>query len=101
MQLKITNTKEQPLLFRSEITAEGITDAVTPSKAEAQKLIAIELKCSENLIVIDNIKTYFGSRKIKVSTYKYKDEDSLKKIVPKKKEKKVKTPKANKEEKKE
>lgn len=98
MQLKITNTKEQPLLFRSEITAEGITDALTPSKVDTQKLIANESKCSENLIVIDNIKTFFGSRKIKITAYKYKDEDSLKKIEPKKKEKKEKAPKTKKAE---
>ena len=98
MELKITGTKEQPLLFRQVVHAIGNADSVTPSKSEAQKIIAAELKCDEKLVVVKGIKTYFGLRKIDATAYKYNDEESLNKIEPKKKEKKSKAEQAQKQE---
>ena len=101
MEIKITNSKEQPLLYREVIEAEGFVDAVTPSNAEAKKIIADGIKCDEKVVAVNKIKTSFGSRKVRITAYKYKDEESMKKIEPKKKEKNAGTPKAKKEGKKE
>ena len=87
METKIKGVKEHPLLLRDEIIAEVFVDNVTLSKADAKKLIASELNSNENIIVINNIKTHFGSRKVGISAYKYKDEESLNKIELKKKDK--------------
>ncbi|MEK6808094.1 MAG: hypothetical protein AABY14_00235, partial [Nanoarchaeota archaeon] len=64
METKIKGVKEHPLLLREEIIAEVFVDNVTLSKADAKKLIASELNSNENIIVINNIKTHFGSRKV-------------------------------------
>lgn len=96
MELSIKDVKEEPLLLREVIIAEGTAASSTPSKAEMQKLIAERLKCSENLIIIRGIKNRFGARRIVVNAYKYKDDESLKKIEPKKKEKKPKVKKVEK-----
>ncbi len=87
MELKITNKKEEPLLFRTEILAEGIAEGATPSNADIKKVIASELKSDESLIVIENIKTYFGSLSFLVRVHKYKDAEALKKVVKQKKAK--------------
>ncbi len=85
MDLKITDKKDEPLLFRTQIIAEGISEAATPSNAEVKKALASELKCSEDIIVIQTIKTYFGSLNFQVRAYKYKDVDSMKKVIKQKK----------------
>jgi len=98
MEISIKSQKEEPLLFRTVVEGEGTNDGPTISKAEAQKLVAGELKCDENLIVIDNIRTYFGLRKIMVTAYKYNDVESLKKVEPVKKNKAEKAGKSKKPE---
>ncbi len=92
MDIKITEKEEGPL-SRVRLTGEIIFESVTPSYEEVRKKISSSLNCDEKLIVIKNIYTKFGLKKASVFAYAYKNEESMKKIEPKPKEKKAKTEK--------
>jgi len=88
MELKVTNTKEEPLLSRKIIHATLEFDKATPPYPEVTALIANQLKTDEKLVAIRHIYTSFGLKKADVIAYIYSDEDKKKFIEPKKKEKK-------------
>ena len=87
MELKILDKKDESLLSRINIKAEATFQGVTPSKEELQKQIASSLKVDEKLIVIKNVKTFFGQEKVRITAFQYESEGALKNIEPKKKEK--------------
>jgi len=99
MDLKITEEKETSLLSRKEIAADITFKGPTPSKEDVKKQLASSLKSDEKLIVIKNIITSFGSESAKVVAYMYMNEEDMKRIEPKVKEKKEAKPKAKGEEK--
>jgi len=88
VELKITERKEEPLLSRVNLTGEIIFEAATPSYDEVKKKISSSLNCDEKLIVIKNIYAKFGIKKADFLAYIYNNEESMKKIEPKPKEKK-------------
>jgi small subunit ribosomal protein S24e len=88
MDLKITEKKEEPLLSRVKLTGEIIFEAATPSYEEVKKKITSSLNCDEKLIVIKNIYTKFGIKKADLFAYIYNNEEAMKRIEPKQKEKK-------------
>jgi len=87
MDIKITEKKEEPLLSRTEIIAD-ITADITPKKQELKTKFASVLKVDEKLVAVKHIYTKFGSKKSKAIVYQYTNEEELKKIEPKEKEKK-------------
>ena len=87
MDVKITEKKESPLLYRTEIMADITGEKATPSKDELKKKCASILKADEKLIVVKKITTSFGSTNAKAVLYQYKDEKKLKSIEPKEKKK--------------
>jgi|TARA_B100001971_G_C18201828_1_gene545096 ribosomal protein S24E len=87
MDVKITEKKESPLLYRTEIMADITGEKATPSKVELKKKCASILKADEKLIVIKKITTTFGSTNAKAELYQYKDEKKLKSIEHKEKKK--------------
>jgi len=101
MDLKITEEKETSLLSRKEIAADITFKGPTPSKEDVKKQLASSLKSDEKLIVIKNIITSFGSESAKVVAYMYMNEEDMKRIEPKVKEKKEAKPKEDKREEKE
>jgi ribosomal protein S24E len=88
MDLKITEKKEEPLLSRIKLIGEIGFEGATPSYEEVKKKIVSSLNCDEKLTVIKNIYTKFGIRKADFLAYIYKNEEAMKKIEPKQKEKK-------------
>src|SRR3989344_9547051 len=88
--MNILSKTESPLLSRAELKAEISFEKATPKKEEIKKQVAAQLKAPENLIVIKSIETIYGTRTANILAYIYKDENSLKKIEPKIKEKKAK-----------
>ena len=89
MDLKIIKKQDNPLLSRMEITAEAVfSNEPTPKKEDLKKKISSMEKADEKLTVVKNISGSFGSGDAKVLVYIYKSEEELKKIEPKKKEKK-------------
>lgn len=89
MDLKIIKKHDNPLLSRLEIEAEaGFLNEPIPKKEHIKKKILAVEKADEKLIVIKKVVSSFGVGKAKVLAYIYKSEDELKRIEPKKKEKK-------------
>jgi ribosomal protein S24E len=86
--MKIIEKKENPLLSRTELLAEITFEKATPSNEEIKKQIASELKTDENLVVVKNIDTHFGSMNATVIAFVYNSKEDIEKIEPKPKEKK-------------
>ena len=61
MDIKINSKKQNKLLFRTELEGELVFDKSTPSYTELTKELASKLGASEDVTVIKNIKTSFGS----------------------------------------
>jgi len=98
MDLKIIKKQDNPLLSRTEIEAEAsFFNEPTPKKEDIKKKISSMEKADEKLVVVKNVYGNFGAGKASVLAYVYKSEDKLKKIEPKKKEKKEATEGAAKE----
>lgn len=87
MELKIIKKKEEPLLSRTMVEAEITFEKTTPSGAEVKSRLAKDLGKDEKLIAVKGIHTYLGSKKAKNLSYAYEDEESLKRIEPRTKDK--------------
>jgi microtubule-associated protein 1 len=98
MEVKILDKKDEGLLSRTSIKADVTFKGVTPSKEELKKQIASLLKADEKLVVVKNVRTFFGKEEAEVAAYQYESEEDLKKIEPKKKAAKEKAPKEEKKE---
>ncbi|ENO11846.1 ribosomal protein S24E [Thermoplasmatales archaeon SCGC AB-539-C06] len=83
MGIKIIEKKENPLLARTKILAEISFEKATPSNDEVKKQIASEVKADENLVVVKNIYTQYGSTSAKVTAFVYNSKEDLEKIEPK------------------
>jgi small subunit ribosomal protein S24e len=63
MEVKIVSTKENPLLKRKEVDfrVEQDPKVKTPSRLEAKKALAAELKINEELVFIKKMQTRTGT----------------------------------------
>ncbi len=63
MEIKITATKENPLLKRKEIQfkIEHGPQSKTPGRLEVRKAIAAELKLGEEVVFVKNMRTLTGT----------------------------------------
>lgn len=89
MSLKITKQKENPLFRRVEIVAEIESDS-TPSTAEMEKKISMEISSDPAGVKVRKIKGHFGSKQFSIIAMAYNSEKDKNEIEPKKKEKKAK-----------
>ena len=89
MELKLLEKKEAPLLSRTEVKAELTFENATPSNEQVRDKIASLMSVNNSLVVIKNIYTKFGARKASVNALVYSDENTLKRIEPKIKEKDI------------
>jgi len=89
MDITITNTKENPLLNRKEITADMSFTGKTPSYPEVITALAAKLGVGKEVIAVQHVYTSFGATKAKIMTHVYKTAEDLKAIEPKVKEKKT------------
>ena len=80
MKIDIKEKKDEPLMGRETITAECEFDGATPSTLELRNRLAAQLAVKEELVVVKNVFTEFGSKSGKVIACVYKDADSLKKV---------------------
>jgi ribosomal protein S24E len=77
MELKLIEKKDNTLLSRTEITLEGIKEAITPSYDSLKKKIAEQFSADASLIAIRHIYPQFGTTKFKVVAYIYADKNSM------------------------
>ncbi|NCN98712.1 hypothetical protein COU62_02945 [Candidatus Pacearchaeota archaeon CG10_big_fil_rev_8_21_14_0_10_35_219] len=85
--MKIQKDFKNDLLGRREI--EGFMEHTeNPGKEGAKKAVVDFLKVDGNLVVIKRVVGNFGSNVFYVEAYVYDNEDAMKKVEPKPKEKK-------------
>jgi small subunit ribosomal protein S24e len=97
MELKILDKKNEPLLYRVNVKAEATFQGATPSKDEFKKQISLSLKADETLVVIKNIRTFFGKEKAQIMAYLYGSKEDMQKVEPIIKKTKVANQEAKKE----
>ncbi|MCK4670155.1 MAG: hypothetical protein KAT43_03050 [Nanoarchaeota archaeon] len=79
MKIDIIEKKDEALFQRETIIAKCEFDGATPSILELKNRIAAQLGVKEDLVVVKNIFSEFGSKSGKVEVRVYKDAESLKK----------------------
>ena len=79
MDLKIIETKEQPLLSRKEILAEASFEGATPSRKEIAKELSKKVGNKEELLVIKNVYSAYGFKKAEIAAYVYQDKGTMEK----------------------
>ncbi|OKY78226.1 MAG: Ribosomal protein S24E [Candidatus Methanohalarchaeum thermophilum] len=81
MQIKIIETKENPVLDRKELKIDiDHVSEPTPSVDEVKAKLAAEESLDKELIIVDEINTEFGSNRSNGYIKVYEDTDSLKKV---------------------
>ncbi len=83
MEIEIEEKRENPLLYRKEIRFVVIHEGEgTPSRAIVKEELAKKLKEKTGNIIIDYIRSHFGSQKSIGYAKVYKSLDDAKKIEP-------------------
>lgn len=82
MKLINSEKKENPLMQRVQYTVELATDKM-PSRKETKNFLVEQLKVKKETLVVKKIESNFGSRKVVVLAYSYKNEDEISKIEEK------------------
>lgn len=80
MKFKITERKEWPLLFRTEVMGFIEDFDATPSNLQVRKTIAENVKTSEDNVVVKSIKGKYGKRSASFIAYIYKDSKSKERV---------------------
>ena len=89
MELHITQTKENLLLKRKEISGKLLFTGKTPSYAEVADALASKLSVGKEVIALQHVYTLFGKQEATFKVNVYTSSDILKHIEPKVKEKKT------------
>lgn len=84
MQIKITSLRENPLLKRKEIQfkIEHGPESKTPSRMETKKILAAELKLTEEVVFVKDIKTMTGTGIAVGHANAYENADQAKLVEP-------------------
>ncbi|MFH1506384.1 MAG: 30S ribosomal protein S24e [archaeon] len=78
MEIEILNKEKNPLLGREGIEAKVAYSEATPSRKQIRKELAKKIGKKEELVVVRQIKTYFGSGMAKIYANAYDKEEDLK-----------------------
>jgi len=85
MEIKIVETKENPLFSRTEVKV-SVEDSITPSLIDARKIVAEQLKSEESLVRIRKIDTRFGSKVFTIIADVYSSTLEFNRVVKKTKQ---------------
>lgn len=80
MEIKIEKKEANPLLKRIDVTSRVAFQGATPSKKDVIKAVAKAAGAKEELIVVKEIKTAFGSQVAIVTAHVYNDRETLEKL---------------------
>ncbi|MCK5660887.1 MAG: 30S ribosomal protein S24e [Methanosarcinales archaeon] len=61
MDIEIISKKENPLLQRTELTFTANADGATPTRSDVKNKLVAMLDSSQELLILDNIETRYGS----------------------------------------
>lgn len=74
---QITEKVEQPLMSRTLLKGVVTYDAAPPNFVELKKQVASALKVDESLVVVQSLKSLFGTRKSDLEVHVYKSKEGL------------------------
>ncbi|MFA4907351.1 MAG: hypothetical protein WC602_03710 [archaeon] len=77
MKVKIISRHRNPVLKRDEIAFEASETKATPSRKDLREKIASETGKEQDLVVVKNISSEYGSMKVAGSANVYEDKKSL------------------------
>lgn len=77
MNINITEQKENKLLGRQEIVASMSFEGATPTRQAVQKEIAKLGKTKEDLTIVNEINTTFGTSKATIKANAYDNEENM------------------------
>lgn len=75
--VEITEKVEQPLMSRALLKGFVSFDAAPPSFAELRKQLASSVKADEALVVVQSLRSLFGTRKSEVAVHVYKSKAAV------------------------
>ncbi len=75
--VEITEKIEQPLMSRTLLKGFVSFEAAPPSFAELRKQLALSVKSDEALVVIQHLRSLFGTRKSGVEVHVYKSKAAV------------------------
>ena len=78
MEIEILKKEKNELLGREGIEAKVAYSDATPSRKEMRKELAKKIGKKEDLVIVSQIKTYFGSGHAKIYARAYDNEKDLK-----------------------
>lgn len=81
--MNITNEKKNVLLKRTEVSLSfpGLDKPLERKAVKTQ--VAKHFKVEEDLVIVNHVKTHFGSRDVEVEAYVYDSKEALEKVTPK------------------
>jgi ribosomal protein S24E len=82
MKVEIKQKTKQPLFSREQIIFEAEKDT-TPKRKELQENIAAQLGANPEHIVVREIKTIYGTSKVKGTIHIYENKENMLKNEPK------------------
>ncbi len=88
MKIQIIDEKKNPMFSRKEIILE-IESEITPSHAEAEKIVSEKFKTTPEFLKIKKIQGNFGSKNFKINANIYSSKEEKDNIEAKPKEKKT------------
>lgn len=77
MNINITEQKENKLLGRQEIVGSMSFEGATPTRQAVQKEIAKLAKTKEDLTIVNEINTAFGTSKATIKANAYDNEENM------------------------
>lgn len=81
MKIKILEKKDEPLLRRQNIKIEVEFENEVPNRVLIREHVAKALKADQEMVVVQKIKSSFGSLKADVIVHVYSDKKLMEKFV--------------------
>ena len=83
MNVDIVDKKPEQLMKRIAFTAKTVFEGKTPSRQDLRKEIAKALGAKEDLVVLRQIKTDYGSERAIITGFVYETPETLKRLEKK------------------
>lgn len=81
--MKVVQENKNVLLKRTEVVVEYPNSSTPLTRAQVKTEIAKHFKVEEDVVIVSQLKTHFGSRDVVVSANVYETKEALEKATPK------------------
>lgn len=81
--MEVINKFENKLLNRTEVLGRIAGEGKTPTRYEVISQVAKQMKVEEDLVIVHNISSQYGSSTANIEVTVYNDKETLEKLTPK------------------